>query len=72
MKKMSTQKKNGQKLNGKVITPNNVKTEEDLKEFLRQTNNPFAELIIAAREETQRNYGRLLTEKEIKELILER
>jgi CO dehydrogenase/acetyl-CoA synthase beta subunit len=64
---MSTQKKNG-----KVMTPKDVKTEEDFKEFLRQTNNPFAELIIKAREETIERYGRLLTEKEVKELILER
>lgn len=64
---MSTRKKNG-----KVMTPKDVKTEEDLKEYLRQTNNPFGELIIKAREETQRIFGRLLTEKEIKELILER
>ena len=64
---MTTQKKNG-----KVMTAKNVRTEEDFKNYLRQTNHPLAEQIINAREETQKIFGRLLTEKEIKELIIER
>lgn len=61
-----------QKKNGKLLKPEEIKTEEDFRRYLRESNHPLGDLIIKAREETERIFGRLLTENEIKELILER
>lgn len=61
-------KKNNGKPNKKTIKAEEVRTEEDLRRYLKETNHPFAELVIKARDETIKKYGRLLTTEEIDEL----
>jgi hypothetical protein len=56
--------KNG-KQNNKTKLPKILRTEEELERYLKETNHPYADLIIKARRETRRIYGRMLTTEEI-------
>jgi hypothetical protein len=61
-------KNNNSKPNNKTKMPKTIRTEEELERYLKETNHRYADLIIEARRETRKIFGRMLTTKEIDKL----